>query len=260
MTQHNFTPEEVELAIDLFKAGVDQDTHMLLATAHNLSAMGYHRNAVDVTIWSLDKVEQVDPMTDLPSHGLGSAPPDDDYVTIMTTIPGSEPGRPSTAHRPLNAEVVIENGRAHNVAGVTKRGRPITKAGIQWGSEWVDPNNTVPPKKGLEKEWSGWSGLNRNQHAVLHLFCGEHGRYSIGYQAVKKVVKPTGDLRKRKGEINPAQVRPRPRLCTNSLINRGLLEEIADDVWILTPRGQTFVRSEYGMEPTPKHTTVEAVE
>jgi hypothetical protein len=110
------------------------------------------------------------------------------------------------------------------------------------------------PEPGLQRNWSGWHGLNENQRWVMQSFCGDRGRYTLGVHAVIARIKKHSthrDAEKRK--------HIKPHYLMHSMSRRGLVVEIDKDVWTLSPRGQMFVREVFGLEPTEKADGVSSV-
>lgn len=212
-------PNEVqlELALDLYRAGVDQPTHMLLATAHNLVSEGWTKG-----IALINPIEAVYPV------GAESAIPDSSFSRSPST---------QSKMMPLISA------------------RTVSPGGIQWGSEWVDPDNMSIPDRGMERRWSGWQGLNENQRWVMTSLSGEKGRYTLGVQAVTRYIKKHGGDPKTREERKHVK----PHYLMHSLSRRGLITELDKDVWILTTRGQLYVREVLRMDPTPKHDSVQTV-
>jgi hypothetical protein len=218
--------EQLEFALDLYRSGVDQDTHMLLTTAHNMISHGWTKG-----IALVNPIEAVYP----PTEALGT--------TLIDSLAGGIPD-PNLAASPSS----VARYRPHTST------RALTERGIQWGTGWVDPQNMEIPEPGLQRNWSGWHGLNENQRWVMQSFCGDRGRYTLGVHAVIARIKKHSthrDAEKRK--------HIKPHYLMHSMSRRGLVVEIDKDVWTLSPRGQMFVREVFGLEPTEKADGVSSV-
>jgi Mn-dependent DtxR family transcriptional regulator len=97
--------------------------------------------------------------------------------------------------------------------------------------------------------------MNANQKWVLSSLCGEKGRYTLGVHSVINRIKKHATTTSKNGERKHIK----PHYLMHSLSRRGLVTEIDKDVWILTPRGQVYVREVLRMEPTGKADGVSSV-
>jgi hypothetical protein len=255
--QHS-SEDQLELALDLYRAGIDTETHMLLTAANNLLAMGYQK-WVNVTVPLAELNENI-----LRTRSIANQPDPlvvqgdeaaaEDLAQKASIAQGMD--HPDYQQNP-NGELPPDPVTPYQPRGVAPDTTRMPKpAGTQWHTDFVNPNNTVMPKDWIEKVWSGWA-LNGNQQAVMKMMTGEKGRYTLGIKSITNYIRKYGKVKP--GQDPSARKHIKPHTLTNSLIRRGLVMELDRDVFILTPRGTLYVREMLGVEPTPRLTAVEAV-
>jgi hypothetical protein len=207
----------LEMALDLYRAGIEQDNQVLLITAGCLIEKGWTKGiAIENPIEAIYPVA-AEGESELPDPNLARSP---------------------------SAEAKMQP---------TDSARALSDGGIQWGSHWLNPNNVDVPDRGMQRVWAGWR-LNDNQKWVMQYFCGEKGHYTLGVQAVIAYIKKNGGKGKG-GERKHIK----PHYLMHSMSRRGLVTEIDKDVWILTPRGQMYVRTVLKQEPTEKADGIHSV-
>jgi hypothetical protein len=207
----------IVLSIDLIQCGYNEPTSKVLALASALYERGYRPPAEE-------------------GASLGAEYPEAAPLAAPAAVPVVE----RVIERPVGERVQTS---AHGP------GRPITAKGTQWGTDWVNPHNTIPPKNWQEKEWSGW-GLNVRNKNILAVFSGENGRRTA-----------TLDLIAKKARLNITQRGnfPKPRYAIRGLVAKGLLLEVDRDIWTISPRGELYLQMQLHVEPAPKHDGVDAV-
>jgi|SRR5580765_4808008 len=207
----------IVLSIDLIQCGYKEPTSKVVALASALYERGY-RPPVEATA------------------SLGAEYPEAAPQTAPVAVPVAAP----SVERAVGERVQTS---AHGP------GRPITDKGTQWGTDWVNPHNTIPPKNWQEKEWSGWS-IGARSKGIMAVFSGESGRRTA-----------TLDLIAKKARLNTTQRGnfPKPRYAIRGLVAKGLLMEVDRDIWTISPRGELFLQMQMHVEPAPKHDGVDAV-